>query len=683
MKFQKDDNLIYEKKDKSANGKLVFLSYHKQLGQMGKWIGFHALFSIFFILVLEILARHSVVNGITFVWDHPFLICYSALILTTVYCLPLLFARRLFAWLMITVAILTIGIVNCILLFFRITPLAATDFSLITSVFSIMDIYLSTWQILLVGILAVIVLTVIMLVGIRMPKQEAKRGMGLMAVACLSSIILFVTHIGDETGRLCTSFSNLPDAYRENGFVYCFSRSLVGRGIDKPDEYSVETVDDILKVIKSTKTNQTVQRPNIIFLQLESFIDLRRFKNVTYSQQPQPVFASLREQYPGGFLTVPSVGAGTANTEFEVISGMDLTYFGVGEYPYKTVLQEKTCESIAYNLAENNYHSTAIHNNTGDFYDRNLVFANLGFDNFISEEYMKNVVYNEMGWAKDSVLTQNILDALGASSEKDFIYTISVQDHGKYSTQPIENPHIQTQGFDSENEERENAFCYYVNQCHETDAFLGYLITALEAYDEPIVLVLFGDHLPNLEVTKEQLLVGDLFQTEYVIWTNSEMNRKQPMEKKTKNLYAYQLCAYVQQLLGMNNGVITKFHQKFMDSESYDEELKMLQYDMLYGEQEMYGGKTGHETKDMKMGVFRIRIEKVLSVGGSIYVQGEHFTPYSTVYCNGKRLDTQFLNEKMLMVSDNEAKSGDYFTVAQTTEVYEKLSESEGYEYRE
>ena len=91
---------------------------------------------------------------------------------------------------------------------------------------------------------------------------------------------------------------------------------------------------------------------------------------------------------------------------------MSLEYFGVGEYPYKTILQNSTSESMCYNLDLLGYTSHAIHNNTAVFYDRNKVFANLGFDTFTSIEYMTNVEFTPSGWAKDNVLISCINDAL-------------------------------------------------------------------------------------------------------------------------------------------------------------------------------------------------------------------------------------------------------------------------------
>ena len=169
-------------------------------------------------------------------------------------------------------------------------------------------------------------------------------------------------HIGDARGWLQTEFANLPDAYADNGFVYCFTRSLFDRGISKPDTYDEDTVDNILEDMKKQKTNEVEEKPNIIFIQLESFMDLKRMQGVTYSEEPTPVYSSLRKTCPGGFLKVPSVGAGTANTEFEILTGMTLDYFGAGEYPYKTVLQDETCESMAYNLRELGYRTGVLHN---------------------------------------------------------------------------------------------------------------------------------------------------------------------------------------------------------------------------------------------------------------------------------------------------------------------------------
>lgn len=639
------------------------------------------LISVLLILVIEVLARHSLTDGIRFVWDHPFLTLLSAAILTAFYALALLVPKRNFVWLCITVVIVGLAVTNSILLCFRITPLAATDIALLTSVFEIMGIYLTVWQIILLVLLVLVVIVGLIYLGVRMKKQVYHPLLAVCnAVISILAVVLMI-HIGDARGWLQTEFANLPDAYADNGFVYCFTRSLFDRGISKPDTYDEDTVDNILEDMKKQKTNEVEEKPNIIFIQLESFMDLKRMQGVTYSEEPTPVYSSLRKNCPGGFLKVPSVGAGTANTEFEILTGMTLDYFGAGEYPYKTVLQDETCESMAYNLRELGYRTGVLHNNTGSFYSRNKVFANLGFDYFVSSEYMENLSYNPIGWAKDKVLTGQIQHILKATSGPDLIYTITVQDHGKYPTELLENPHIKVSGFAPEDEERQNAFTYYVNQCHETDAFLGSLIATLNAFEEPVVLVLYGDHLPNLDITEEELASGNLFQTEYVIWSNKKMLEDYELSKKNENLYAYQLSAHVLKLLGMNNGLLTKFHQMYHNYDNYKSNLKILQYDMLYGKKEVYDGLSPYEPTDLQMGFDPIRITDVSSVGGSVYVMGKNFTESSFVFIDGKKQDTVFLNENTLMVSDKELEGGEEVYVAQLTDVSAQLSSTEVFIY--
>ena len=108
----------------------------------------------------------------------------------------------------------------------------------------------------------------------------------------------------------------------------------------------------------------------------------------TTSEDACPNLHNLYQNYSSGYFKVPSVGAGTANTEFEVLTGMNLRYFGPGEYPYKTYSKKHPTESAATALAALGYGTHALHDNTGNFYSRANVFTNMGFDTFTSKEFM-------------------------------------------------------------------------------------------------------------------------------------------------------------------------------------------------------------------------------------------------------------------------------------------------------
>ena len=362
----------------------------------------------------------------------------------------------------------------------------------------ILEKYFSKFQmgLIVVGIgLAIIgIIVAFFLAPKSKQKIHYKKNLSIFVAGILSFLIF--TQVVIKTDVIATYFGNIAFAYLDYGFPYCFTNTLLNTGISRPINYSEEKVknifDDLVlapeeesfddaNLTASTDNNlQVTQKksPNIIMLQLESFFDPTHMKDLEFSEDPVPNFRKLKEEFSSGYLTVPSVGAGTANTEFEVITGMNLEYFGPGEYPYKTILRKTTAESINYNLKDIGYVTHAIHNNKGTFYTRQKVFKMLGFDTFTSIEYMNIEETTPLGWAKDKYLTQSIVDALNSTDEADFIYTISVQGHGDYPSTPVENhSKIKVSGFD--NEERLNSFEYFTNEMHEMDLFIAELINAL------------------------------------------------------------------------------------------------------------------------------------------------------------------------------------------------------------
>ena len=409
-------------------------------------------------------------------------------------------------------------------------------------------------------------------------------------------------------------------------------------------------------------------------LQLESFFDPTLINYLNFSSDPVPNFRNLKENYPSGYLTVPSVGAGTANTEFEILSGMSLRFFGPGEYPYKTILQESTCETINYDLKELGYSTHAIHNNKGTFYDRDFVFSQLGFDTFTSLEYMNVQEYTPTGWAKDFYLTDEILKSINSTIGTDFVYTISVQGHGDYPKDKIlENPEITLTGL--EDAETNNAFTYYVNQIHEMDKFLGELTTALSNLAEDTVLVLYGDHLPTLGLADEDLKNGSIFQTEYVVWSNFDLSRED------EDLTAYQLTSSVLESLNINNGVLTKFHNQFKNSSDYLDDLKLLQYDMLYGEKYIYNGENPFIATNLQMGIDKITIDNIYTENNKIFIKGQNFNEFSKVYVNNEYIETTFIDNNTLSIEDTDFPQSSSIVITQRTSGGGKLGSTNEYIY--
>lgn len=646
----------------------------------GHKVLFALLISFVLNLILESLCRRSLIKGLQFLVEAPMPFLYGVGIILLTVSLVGLVRHRCFALLVVSVVWIGLGIVECVLMSFRITPLTAVDFRIIFSVFSILDVYLNTFQVILIVVVVLAVIAGLVLAFLKLPVSEPvdymRSGFGCVAAGLFvwGTTVLFTS-----TGILATQFENLGNAYNAYGFAYCFSTSLFDRGIAQPEDYSSEEVGTVVDELDPEPTGATAadaeEMPNIIAVQLESFFDVKYLKGLTYSQDPVPNFTALKEFCSTGLLSVPSIGAGTANTEFEILSGMSLDYFGTGEYPYETILQSNVCESVNYALKEEGYSCHAIHNHTGTFYDRNKVYANLGFDTFTSVEYMLRVQRNPLGWAKDGILTEEILKALDSTEGQDMVYTVSVQAHGKYPTEVLDpNQPISVVG------ELEGvnpiSFEYYVNQIYETDAFIGQLVQALAERDEPTVLILFGDHLPNFAIQPEYLSKGDLLQTEYVVWSNMGL------PKEDEDLEAYQLMATVLGQLGYHDGVLTKLHQDRDSNPDYQKDLEMLGYDLLYGDYYAYDGRLPYEPTDLQMGILPVTIRRADNLHDELYVTGQNFTECSQISINGKlRSDTIFINSSTLMLPATSLESLDVLAVAQVTAQGEALSQSNQFTY--
>jgi hypothetical protein len=412
-------------------------------------------------------------------------------------------------------------------------------------------------------------------------------------------------------------------------------------------------------------------------LQLETFMDPTTVNFLEFSEDPIPNFHKLMKEYSSGAFTVPSVGAGTANTEFECITGMNLHYFGPGEYPYKTILKKVTCESAAYDLKEVGYTAHAVHNNKATFYSRADVFKNLGFDTFTSKEYMDISNQTANGWVKDEVLIQHILDCLDSTEGQDFVYTISVQGHGEYPTEAVlEDPAIQVSG--AATEEKNYQWEYYVNQLHEMDQFVADLIAALEERGEDTILVMYGDHLPTLGLTEEDMANGDLFATSYVIWDNIGL------KKKDQDLCSYQIAAEVMDQAGIHVGTMMQYHQNRMGSKWYLPDMEQLQYDLLYGKLYAYGGESPYEPTDLQYGIHQPTISNVVWSYGNLYVIGTNFTTQTRVYLDDEWKKTTYINDHVVKISKKSMTKDTLVTVKQVAPGSAKrvLSEGESYEYK-
>lgn len=631
--------------------------------------------------ILECFERKSLIGGLSHLLDNPMAYICNVLILLCTLSISFLFRRRIFVLSLISAIWITFGIANYILLCNRVMPFTAYDLKLITAALNVLQKYFNGIQIILIGILALFAVAGLCLVFIKTPKSPKRvnfiKSFGIIALTGLFTFLGI--NAGIRIGSLETKFGELSESYLKNGFVYCFASSLVDTGVDKPSDYSKESIETLISnepitpdsTAKAINTGtRAFTAPNVIILQLESFFDVYRLADTVFSEDPIPTFHKLMEEFPSGALTVPIIGAGTVNTEFEILTGMNMDDFGAGEYPFKSLLKETSCESIAYNLKPHGYATHAIHNHTGGFYSRNVVYGNLGIDTYTSVEYMNPIETTPMSWCKDDILIGEIAKCLDDTTEQDFICTISVQGHGSYPADVDYEPQISVEA--CYNQDILSSFQYYVNQVHEMDIFIANLIDYINSRDEDTVLIMYGDHLPSLNITDDNLLNGDSYTTEYVVWSNFGL------DIAGDDLEAYQLSSKVLTALNIYDGVINSYHRNNSGTENYLAGLQALEYDILYGSKFVYGGENPYIASTVQMGIDAIEITGVAydASTGYVTVTGNNFTKYSKVFVNGDVFETIFVDDTTLHIKYDELSPGDSFSIHQA-----KLSSTPAFSY--
>lgn len=622
-----------------------------------KYIGLMLGASILVNLFIETFARltNNPVDGIIFMFSHPLIFGFNTLIIFATMTIALLFKRRRFAWIIISLIWVILGMVNGMILLKRMTPFTLYDLQNLEDGATLLTTYFQAWQII-VGIIAIMILvSILILVFIRSKKwTNIKYKKSITAILLSFGIAITTGIVFIGSGIISTFFGNLNYAYRDNGFPYCFIVTSFSAGIQKPAGYSEEMIFSILNENTSNGSDREgldekneSEHPNILILQMESFTTSQDYKNLSVDRDPTPVFNSLYEDFSSGWFAVPACGAGTANTEFEVLTGISAKFFGPGEYPYKGKLRKQTLESLAYICKGHGYTTSALHNHRALFYNRNEVYANMGFDSFTSVEYMNNIIKTPTGWCKDKIMIDNILQIMRESKTRDFMHIVSVEGHGSYPTEQVFTaPYTNVQMDDLASKWK---YEYYLNECHEMDNFIGELLGEIQEMDEPTIVLIYGDHIPALEVKEENYNGPDLYHTKYVIWDNIGLKAKH------QNINAYEIGALLlSEADYKNEGVLFDYQENAdRNSQNYLTNLEALSYDILYGSYYSYGGQNPYKRSNMSMGYSPISIKDIIKIGDNYYIRGNNFTEHSSISHKGKLLKTIYLSSTLLALRDD------------------------------
>ncbi|MEG0856750.1 MAG: sulfatase-like hydrolase/transferase [Terrisporobacter sp.] len=561
---------------------------------------------------------------------------------------PIFFVKRKKTYsFFIFLGFMIFSIISYSVIKFRGEPLTYYDFYSIEDGLSIVNTYFSmTTVILFVSLIAVCLFVFIKLFK---SEKQAKRNINKFKIViflCTIIVLPMQFNYVSKTGKINPVVSDLTYAFKFNGITFSTLKSVYNSIRVKPQGYSKKEVASIKDELKAASTSDkrklSSSKPNIILIQLESFMDPNEFKNIEFSENPIPNFTELCKTNTSGMANVPTFGAGTVRTEFEVITGLNTDYLGPGEIPYNTFLKNMAVSSLATNKGTDDYKKWVMHNHQGNFYNRNSTYKNMGFDNYISKEYMSNYETNQLGWMKDEILTKYIKDCLSQTKQSDLIFTISVQPHGKYPLDAAKYDLPISVSGDIDESDKSKLY-YYVNQLKETDTFVGQIKDMVDKSEEDTIVLFYSDHLPKMEALDKYGNSIDKYKAPFLIYSNFETEKR-----SIKNIEAYQLSTLLYDLAGVEFNDMQTFHYYKANDKDYVEKYKLLQYDMLFGENHYAFAK--EVNSNFKMGLKDVELTEIDNSGKDLFIKGNNFTEKSVAFVNDREIKTKFIDATTLRI---------------------------------
>lgn len=350
----------------------------------------------------------------------------------------------------------------------------------------------------------------------------------------------------DDLGYVI-SYWNSPKSYQKQGILPSFLTALEDMPLVAPEGYDHQDAENLTRAYGQKADDlpeRTARRelsekqyqelkPCVVIVMNETFADLSRLDELHAAYKGPQFFKGLSDTLARGPIAVSVYGAGTCNTEFEVLTGNSLAFVGAGKYPYQMFDLSGTA-NLARQFLEQGYATTAIHPNLGDNWNRNTVYEAMGFERFLSTDNDFQEAPGFHNGPTDRSTYERILTLLDDTSRPQFVFDVTMQNHGGYAVHNIPANRLtnyQPAGFSAEDLDQLNE---YLSCIQASDEDLEWFVGELRALERPVVLVFFGDHHPKISNTYNDAFFSlaeeselehqaRLYQTDYIVWANYDV----------------------------------------------------------------------------------------------------------------------------------------------------------------
>jgi len=407
--------------------------------------------------------------------------------------------------------------------------------------------------------------------------------------------------------------------YSENGFVLTFFMNLKEINVYEPEDYNQESVNETIDRIEALEVDvpeiNVNQDVNIISIMVESMADISiANQGLVFNEELTPNINATNQNIIKGNLLVSIFGGYTANTEFEVLTGNSMAMLPNGSVAFDRYVDENS-NSIVGILKELGYSTTAVHPYLRTFWNRDVVYPLLGFDQFLSEEDFAEDVERKKGYISDMALGEKIIELYEASNKNQpfFLHSVTMENHTPYNDETMGSVSVEM-NTDLFKEEVLQEAGIHAKGVQDADALFGYLKEYFSNCSEPTMIIIYGDHQPFISSTiaNDSSYQDDVnkYKTPFAIWTNYDIEEQTDITLDSSVLGAYilayanielpnylKLNYYASSFINGYNGffVIGKDEDGNDIFYSYSDEMgeditqylkdhELLQYDLLFGE---------------------------------------------------------------------------------------------------
>lgn len=481
---------------------------------------------------------------------RPLLLCLNLLpIAVALGVFYALFGNAFYAGALTSAIFNVMSLVNLIKIECRNDPLIPADFGLLKEALQATEAYQLNLHVPYIIAIAVMAL-VLALLGVffksARPRPLWRAGIAAIALAGFGLAMGFAyPNTAIYEGFIASvpgiRHYDIPNVFDHLGFNYCFLRNFNLYAVEKPEGYDKdEAAAWAAATNEQENAGPLAVRPNVLFVQCEAFSDIFASDVFTYSREENPLAGYWQvaesDHAVSGHIIVSNYGAGTANTEFDVITGMQTNLISSAQTSAFRVIHKNT-SSLARVFAADGYQTYFMHPGYNWFYNRESVYDYLGIPETVFENAFTKADRKGKMTSDEAFLRQLLADfeaRTQASDDPLFAFTVTIQNHQSYPYTKYDFPVEPVQTSLNLSDGAMETLSVYAQGIRDSSQMLLELTEYLDASQEPTLVIFWGDHLPalgsnfsvyhelGLDIGYETTMEGTLntYQTPFILWAN-------------------------------------------------------------------------------------------------------------------------------------------------------------------